>query len=288
MLVTRVIAGLGVALLISCAGPPGVLIQLAEARRQVSEMRVQFSHAAETGNRAVMASAERPASEAANESRQATEAVATALASLKTTLVALDYVDELRSLEAFEASFQEYRKLDDELLPLTVENTNVKAQSLSFGAARDAASDFKSSLETAADYSTPAGRCDVESMVTAAYAALLEIRVLHAPHIAEADDAEMTQMENQISALEEKARRTVERLPPLLTSGSAKPLADASAALERFVTVNREIVTLSRRNSNVRSLALALGRRRTVTATGEDQLRALDEALSRHEFRATR
>ena len=102
----RVIAGLGMALLISCAVTPGILTQLAEARRQVSEIRVQFSHAADTGNRAVMASTERATSDAANESRQATEAVATALASLKTTLVALDYVDDLRLLEAFETSFR--------------------------------------------------------------------------------------------------------------------------------------------------------------------------------------
>ena len=54
----------------------GRLTQLVEARRLASELRVQFTKAAETGNRAVMASAEDSASAAANESRQATEAVA--------------------------------------------------------------------------------------------------------------------------------------------------------------------------------------------------------------------
>jgi hypothetical protein len=54
------------------------------------------------------------------------------------------------------------------------------------------------------------------------------------------------------------------------------------------MAVNDEIVTLSRRNSNVRSLALSLGRKRMVTAESEDDLRALEEALAKHEFSATR
>jgi hypothetical protein len=143
------LAGLGTALLISCAGTPGVLTQLVEARRLASELRVQLAKAAETGNRAVMASAEDSGSAAANESRQATEAIAQDLTSLRTALDALDYKKELRLLEAFASSFHEYRLIDDELLPLAVENTNVKAQALSFGAATDAANAFKASLEKA-------------------------------------------------------------------------------------------------------------------------------------------
>ena len=54
------------------------------------------------------------------------------------------------------------------------------------------------------------------------------------------------------------------------------------------MAINDEIVTLSRRNSNVRSLALSLGRKRMVTAECEDDLRALEEALAKHEFTATR
>jgi hypothetical protein len=52
--------------------------------------------------------------------------------------------------------------------------------------------------------------------------------------------------------------------------------------------VNAEIITLSRRNSNVRSLALSLGRKRTVTATCEARLQGFETALGRHAFTATR
>ena len=54
------------------------------------------------------------------------------------------------------------------------------------------------------------------------------------------------------------------------------------------MAIHKEIITLSRRNSDVRSLALSLGRKRTVTAECEEQLQALEEALAKHEFTATR
>jgi hypothetical protein len=56
----------------------------------------------------------------------------------------------------------------------------------------------------------------------------------------------------------------------------------------RFKAIHREIVTLSSRKSEVRSLALSLGRKRMVTATADDQIRALEEALATHGFTATR
>jgi hypothetical protein len=54
------------------------------------------------------------------------------------------------------------------------------------------------------------------------------------------------------------------------------------------MAIHTEIITLSRRNSDVRSLALSLGRKRIVTAACDDQLRALEQALAKHEFTATR
>jgi hypothetical protein len=45
---------------------------------------------------------------------------------------------------------------------------------------------------------------------------------------------------------------------------------------------------LSRRNSNVRSLAMSLGEKRMLTAACEDSLRALRDALAKRGFTATR
>ena len=52
--------------------------------------------------------------------------------------------------------------------------------------------------------------------------------------------------------------------------------------------LNAEIVALSRRNTNVRSLALSLNQKRLVTAACDESLRALDAALAKRGFTATR
>jgi hypothetical protein len=52
--------------------------------------------------------------------------------------------------------------------------------------------------------------------------------------------------------------------------------------------LNAQIVTLSRRNTNVRSLALSLGQKRMVAAACDDSLRALQDTLSKRGFSATR
>ena len=83
------------------------------------------------------------------------------------------------------------------------------------------------------------------------------------------------------------AKATLDRLKAMLPR-AATPLADADAALARFLSVNADIIALSRKNTNVRSLALSLGRKRVVTAECEDQLSALGEALAKHESTATR
>ena len=52
--------------------------------------------------------------------------------------------------------------------------------------------------------------------------------------------------------------------------------------------LNAQLIALSRRNTNVRSLALSLGQKRMLTATCEDSLRALQDALGKRGFSATR
>ena len=171
---------------------------------------------------------------------------------------------------------------------MAAENTNLKAQRLSFGPAREAADAFRVALDAAARLAASAETARVEVLVREAHAALLTILVIHAPHIAEADDSAMTRMEAEMAASEAVARKAVEALKGLLPASAAPQLRSASAALDRFMKINAEIIALSRRNSNVRSLALSLGRKRTVTALCQDHLRALEESLAKHEFAATR
>ena len=97
----------------------------------------------------------------------------------------------------------------------------------------------------------------------------------------------MSRMEAQMASLDREAHHALEDLRKALPAAGAA-VADAATALARFESINADIVKLSRQNSNVRSLALSLGRKRTVTAECDDALRELEAALAKHEFRATR
>jgi hypothetical protein len=50
------------------------------------------------------------------------------------------------------------------------------------------------------------------------------------------------------------------------------------------MTVNAQIIALSRRNTNVRSLALSLNQKRPLTTACEETLHALQDALAKHGY----
>jgi hypothetical protein len=264
------------------------LTQQVEARRLASALRVLFSKAADASNRAVMAVTDEASVAGASEAEQAKQSVERDAETLQRILQALAYREEIRQLDAFKACFVGYRALDADILPLAVENTNIKAQRLAFGPVQEAADTFRRSLE-AAGRSIPAkSACCVEALIARATAAVLEIQVIQARHIAESDESAMSRMEGEMAASEAAARAGLDTLKALLPPTAGTPLAAAADALDRFKVINAELVTLSRRNSNVRSLALSLGRKRTVTAECDALLVALEEALAKHDFTATR
>jgi hypothetical protein len=274
--------------LAACANPQTVLTQLVDARRLASELHLQFTQSAEAANRAVMAENDDAAAAAADEARRARQVVERDLPALRTNLQSSSYGDDLRHLDDFEARFREYRRLDDEILPLAVENTNVKAQRLSFGPSREAAQSFDAALEQAIGSSEAKERCAAEVVAAGARMAVRDLQIMHAPHIAEASDAAMTAMETRMTAATMRAQKALDELRRMLPPASRAQLDAAAAGLDRFVAIHKEIITLSRRNSDVRSLALSLGEKRKATADCEAHLQALEEALAKHEFTATR
>jgi len=270
-----------------CVNPLTALPKLFEARRLASELHVAFTRAAEASNRAVMADTDEASIAAKDEATAARQVVDHDLGSLQPLLSDLGYAEELQDLAAFRARYDEYRRLDDEILPLAIENSNLKAQRLSFGDAQEAAKAFRAALDAAAHLASPSQSSAAALLANRAEIGVLEIQVLQAPHIAESNDAAMTRMEGAMHDSAVSAKAALDRLKATLPRAGT-PLAAADAALARFLSVNADIVTLSRKNTNVRSLALSLGRKRVVTAECEDQLRALGEALAKHESTATR
>jgi len=284
---TRVIVALAVIATAGCRAE-AVLTQQVEARRLASDLQVQFAKAADASNRAVMTDADEDSTSAVREAEQATQEVQRDVEQLRSVLMSMGYSEELGLLDGFTKRLDDYRKLDAEILPLAVENTNAKAQRLSFGPAADAVNAFRGALDGVVTSAPPNAAARLELLAARAVSNVLEIQALHAPHIAEAEDGPMTRMEQTMTASEGEARKAHAQMREVVPASSRAQLNAAAAALDRFSAVHREIITLSRRNSDVRSLALSLGRKRMIVAQCDDQLRALEAALAKHSVGATR
>ena len=263
------------------------LRQVAQARERAADLTVEFTMASDAANRAVMADTDEASIEFAKESREATAAVQKDVEALRATLKTLGYPDEDMLLSAFANNFAEYRRLDDNVLGLAVENTNLKAQRLAFGPAQEAANTFRDALKglTAAN---PAEAWHLDALSATAVMTVREIQVLQGPHIADADEAVMTKMEKQMSTSQTAAQKSLDALRPLISAASRRKLDAAATALKTFLELNSQIIALSRRNTNVHSLMLSLDEKRKLTLACQDNLRALQTALSKRGYSGIR
>ncbi len=287
---TRMLAVVCVALVAAgCMDSPETALErLVDARRLTAELHLQFTKVTDAGNRAVMADTDEASVAFAREAEQASSAVQQARAALAPLLTGLLYAEETRLLDEFGSRFAEYLALDRTILGLAVENTNLKAQRLSIGDAQAAVDAFRDGLEAASRQVPEPARWRIEALANGALAAVREIQVLQTPHIAETSDDTMTRLEARMSAAESTTRRALAALTGLVPVPSRPHIAQAATALDQFMAIHARIVVLSRTNTNVRSLALSLGQKRTLTAKCEETLGALQDALAKRGFSATR
>lgn len=279
---TLMLALLGlVALLVACRGDPTtVMTRLEESRRVVATLRLDFQQMADASNRAVMANSEEASTAAARESQAATSAVEKDAAKLAELLQGLNFTNEAGVLSEFKARFSEYKALDTRIVTLAVENTNLKAQALAFGPASEAAGAFAASLGAAQSRFQSKTADSAELLIVQALLAVREIQVLHAPHIAEREESNMTQMEKQMADLDAKARTALTALTALAPAEARPSLTEALGALDRFKATSTQIIELSRRNTNVLALELSLRQKPALVGACSRPLVALQAALA--------
>ena len=275
----------------ACSGGPRAAIeQLLESRRLAAELLLQLTKLTEAGNRAVMADTDDSAAVAVRESAASRAAIERDTAALTVRLTDLGYDSEKTALSEFQKLFADLGGLDRDILDLAALDTNLKAQRLSFGQAFASADAVRDALASVRGRSSapPDDDWQVRALVAETMSGVREIQALQAPHISEADDAAMTKLEARMKKAETAAREALKALAPLAGPESGPNISTASAQLDAFMSVHARILELSRLNSNVRSLALVLGRRRTLAAACEERLRTVQEALAKRAVGPTR
>jgi hypothetical protein len=282
------VAMLAVAVLGCHGGSTPAFTQLVEARRLADDLRVELAKTSNASDRAVMADTDEESVTFARDAEKSTEAITLDAAKLAAHLQNLGYAAETRALDDFNGRFAEFRQVDRDVLDLAVQNTNLKAQRLSFGPVREAADQFHGALADAAGAAAPKDRCRVDGLIARAEMAVREIQILQAPHIAEPSDETMAKIEKEMGDRQATARDALKLLGWGANAAMTAKLDAAKAAFDRFEKLSAELVTLSRRNSNVRSLALSLRRTPSLVAACDGSLAQLQDALGQRGFTGTR
>jgi len=288
-LVVAVLALLTAVLMLVGGSPSPAFLTTVRKSQLVATMRVNLHAAVEAEKSAVLAETDEASQEHADEARRGLTAVDGGVNELEFLIAQGGGAEEENLLRDFIQSWETFKQIDAELLPLAVLNTNLKAQRLSYGPGAAAAERLEAALGSLVEAEGPCDRGrEVARWAFRAAAAAGRIQALQAPHIAESRDGRMDEIEATMESCHRQLVEALTRLDEVVDAGSRPVVAEARAAADELWKVNLAIIPLSRQNTNVRSLALSLGRKRVVTAQCEDLLAALQEVVDRPTFIATR
>ncbi len=257
--------------------------------RLVSDMRVTLNASVEAEKNAVLADTDEASQAYADQAMSLSAAVEKARVEIGVLIEAEKMGREVDLFREFSDCWERFRQIDQELLPLSVQNTNLKAYELSFDSEQKAVNQLEESLNTLMNTSSENDKsCKITKLSLRTLIAALKIHALQSPHIAESRPEKMDEIETTIQAQNALINQSLDALS-FLMNPKGKPLIDAaSAAYAEFWRINTEVMKLSRQNSNVRSLALSLGQKRKTTVQCQDVLAVLEEAIQSKVYKATR
>jgi hypothetical protein len=286
-------AGLLILVMSKYPGPPvpmgDTFKNIVKKSEIVSQMRIDLLKSVEMEKNAVMSLTDEESQEFASQSLAASAAVEQNLKQLRSLIDAAPLQDEKKLVVEFADCWTKLRELDQVILELAVQNTNLKATSLSREKGAEAMRRFEQALEDVArSYSGTTNEGRVARLSCHAVTAGLKLYNLHSSHIPEASDEKMDRIETQMKAEENEASKSLDELAGIVAETNRDALLQAKTAFSDFIEVTARVIKLSRQNSNVKSLELSLGRKRKLAAQCDEILGAFQEAVQNRTFRATK
>jgi hypothetical protein len=252
-------------------------------------MRVNLLKSVEMEKNAVIALTDDQSQEFANQSASASTSVEQNLKQLDSLMGTVPLADEKKLVTEFNTCWAELRKLDHAILELAVQNTNLKAASLSQGEGAETLTRYENALDAILkSYSGTPNEGRVAELLYHAGISALKIQTLHSTHISEASDEKMDLIETQIKKEETEASTSLDKLSSIIGEKNRENLLQAKTAFSEFMTVTSKVITLSRKNSNIKSLELSLGRKRKIAAQCDEILVTLQEVIQNKTVKATK
>ena len=255
----------------------------------VSSLRIHLLEAIEAEKNAVLAITDEASKTYADEARSASNEVENARHDLATIIQQSGTSKEKETIAEFNSCWIEFRKLDEEILELATQNSNLKAQKLSSTQFYREVAVFEKSLRTLIQQDMQdnhPGFISVRSYET--IIAILQVFALHKTHIEEPDDQEMDRIERKMKDYLDTAKKALHELHSIPELRGSAELINAESAYKRIVKINAEVVRLSRLNTNIKSSALSLGKKMLISAKCQEILGALQDTIESHRYKATR
>jgi hypothetical protein len=260
--------------------PNAELASRAQRMDSVRRMQLGLASASEAEKSAVLAIADEESQAFADRARASTSDVERERQELMELLSRDGTPLEQDLLAEFSRRFTEFRRIDDELLSLAAEDTNLKAYALAFGPAMNVLDELSAALSrlVVANADSPQA-AKVTSLAFGAETGALRIQTLLAPHIAEPSDQRMDELEARMAREDDRVQSALEALRALPKLDGADDLAVATSRYARFREIESQVLALSRENTNVRSLSISLNRKRKVMLECHETLGKLQEAI---------
>ena len=255
----------------------------------LATMRIHLLEAIEAEKNAVLAITDEASAAFAAQARGAADSVEQGRKQIESIIHQEKLPQETEMINEFNSCWSHYRKLDDTILSLAIQNTNLKAQKISATQCAQELEYFEASLNRLIHRNTKDSQCNTAIRLSyEALTASLNIFALHKPHIEEADDQEMDKIEQRIKSYDESARKALGALRGIIGLSDNDDLKQAETAYERFMNLTGEVLKLSRMNTNIKSAELSLGKIRLISSQCQEILATLQETVQAQEFNATR
>jgi hypothetical protein len=263
--------------------PPNPAAELAfKAQRLdlVGRMQLGVASASEAEKSAVLAITDQESQAFADQAHASTADVEREMRELVELLDGGGTQGEKDLLAEFSHRFTEFQRIDNELLSLAGKNTNLKAYALTFGPAAGALNEMSAALSRLVTANADARNAQkVMSLAFGAEIGALRIQTLLPPHIAEASDSRMDEFEALMTQEDERVRSDLEGLGALPKLNGDANVAVAASRYAQFREIKKQVLALSRENTNVRSLSISLNQKRKVMLACHDVLSDLQEAI---------
>jgi hypothetical protein len=228
----------------------------------ISSMRIHLLEAIEAEKNAVLAIDDEESKGYATKALQAADEVE----NIRKYIVPIIQQDGIQSeselINDFNTCWLQFRKLDESLLNLATQNTNVKAGKISTAYGIQFIQSLEDSINRIIKH------IDQSDAITSAYDALtasIKIYALHKSHIEAADDQQMDKIEQDIKAYDEAAKKAFSHLNSVAVLKENLDLKKAETAYVKFIQLTNEVIRLSRMNTNIKSTELSMGKKRLIS-----------------------